>query len=369
MFFTQSLIKRYTPPTCTLKIFSNRFSWAKLTGIFTPENLSFELNVDDPRLAEHQQLTLKGNYQQLAVLSQTVRVYIHQLLQPSCQPSPNLLRHQLTWDLSPTGNFELTPTQLFDLANALEQYQREIDSKIGLSITKKANKGLLAAIATLSVGFALGTFALIKLNSKPSPQALESTPEAIISTATESSENGIVIINSPSLDFEKPELVIPEYSQDYAKLSPPDSVNFPTPEPISTPPPVPNPPNPPNLPNLPNPPLSKFPTFNSPPQPPPTRDFSANLPSPQEEIQAYFQKRWQPPSNLSEKLEYRLIIAKSGNLKAIIPVGRAAQIYLDKVKPSELDPMIISPLKAKNEVKIRLILTPNGLVQTFKEDS
>ncbi|ELR96240.1 DUF4335 domain-containing protein [Gloeocapsa sp. PCC 73106] len=343
------LIKRYTPPTCTLKIFSKTFSWQRWTGIIATEDLSFELDLDDPRLLEHQQLSLKGNYQQLQILSQTVKEYIEQILRSfpelnSKLTVQDLLRHRLNSDLTLTQPLELSSIQLFDLANALEQYQQDRESKLSVSSPVPLRIGLVTGLSLASLLVLAFSAIALKLTN-------QTEPTLTTNEVTTPPPADIIVLGAPSFDFTLPEPVLPEVPQHSPQLPPPEVVETPT---------TPTPPTSSQI-----PPLSQLPRLYSSRNPTP----SPKLLSPREEVQTYFQQRWLPTENLTEKLEYRLIISKSGVLESIIPIGRAAQVYLDQIRPTPQEPITISTLKTKTNLKIRLILTPTGLVQTFNEDS
>lgn len=89
-----------------------------------------------------------------------------------------------------------------------------------------------------------------------------------------------------------------------------------------------------------------------------------------QEIQKYFQEKWQPPQNLGQSIEYRLKLNGSGNLTRITPIGQTAMVFLDQTKMPLLGERLISSMPDDLElssVTIRLILSPNGNVQAFQE--
>ena len=85
------------------------------------------------------------------------------------------------------------------------------------------------------------------------------------------------------------------------------------------------------------------------------------------EIKSYFEQKWQPPAELTRTLEYRLVLNKNGSIKRIIPIGRASEIYLDRTNLPLRGETFVSPLKNADRVTIRLILGPDGDVNTFLE--
>lgn len=348
-----SLIKRYTPPTCTLKIFSNKWLLKPST-----DNLSFELNIDDPRLPTHQQITIHGNYQQLQLLGITIEEYLQQFLPSSPLPKQNLLKHYLLCDLSPQQKIEVNTSQLFDLANVISQCQREI----------KQIKPIIPKIPLIMGISAASLLIIFKLLSSQS--AVETTTDTLITPTTPSDldENEIIVtveVSPPNLT-EKPRPQLPSTGSDFQQIQPPDTVQSPQVDnPTSTTsiqiqpgdyqplPPI----SPPTSPILPE-------TFSTP------TEIPDQVPlSPTQKVQAYFQERWQPPQGLQEKLEYRLIFDSQGRIEQMIPIGRVSQYYLTQVKPPRQVIVLSNETITTEIIQIRLILTPQGLVQTFAEDS
>ncbi len=85
------------------------------------------------------------------------------------------------------------------------------------------------------------------------------------------------------------------------------------------------------------------------------------------EIKRYFAEKWQPPENLRQSIEYRLQVDSQGNLTRVTPIGQVAIIYLDHTNMPLLGEKIVSSSPEDTAMTIRLILSPNGNVQTFKE--
>ncbi len=140
----QRLIERFTPPTCTLELWTERTAWYwpwQFQGL--PEQYTFTFHFDDPRLPEDQQVTLKGDRLQLEQLMEVVNRYVQNFLEQSCghsgEVSPGsksvssntvdliplgLLRHQLSfgvWDSS-APQVLLSSSQLVDVITALDRY-------------------------------------------------------------------------------------------------------------------------------------------------------------------------------------------------------------------------------------------------------
>lgn len=143
-------------------------------------------------------------------------------------------------------------------------------------------------------------------------------------------------------------------------------------------PPLPQAPNLANLrPSIKPLPLSVLPTapLSSSPKPTPSVPNTAavnpfSLPnnfSQVAEVRNYFQQRWQPPAGLTQNLEYILWLNADGSIQRIIPLGNAAVDYLDRVNIPVPGERFVSPLQGELKPKIRLVLIPNGQVQTFLE--
>jgi hypothetical protein len=85
------------------------------------------------------------------------------------------------------------------------------------------------------------------------------------------------------------------------------------------------------------------------------------------EVRQYFQQRWSPPEGLSQTIEYTLVINQNGSIQQILPRGQTAGDYVDRTGIPLVGEPFVSPLKTRQSAKIRLVLSPNGNVQTFLE--
>jgi hypothetical protein len=85
------------------------------------------------------------------------------------------------------------------------------------------------------------------------------------------------------------------------------------------------------------------------------------------EAEKYFQQRWQPPKDLKQTLEYQLAINSDGSIKQITPLGKASEIYLDRTNIPLMGESFVSPVQDQANLKIRLLLSPDGEVRTFLE--
>jgi len=87
------------------------------------------------------------------------------------------------------------------------------------------------------------------------------------------------------------------------------------------------------------------------------------------EARTYFEERWKPPEGMEQTLEYSVQIDENGSIQTIMPMGKAAADYIDRTNmPLVGEPFVSAVTYGKNP-KIRVVLRPNGRVQTFLEES
>lgn len=508
MRVSNSLIRRYTPPTCTLEIWAQRSPlsfWAERPLL---KELKFALHFDDPRVPEEEQVTLEGDRPQLELLGDTVGDYVQGLLQqsslalplmlepaigtvaflpeagesstsdrasalvpspesssqlapidlperdiaPSLQPN-GLLTHQLSFGSLTTkparSQIQLSISQLFDLANALEEFNAEVDSLPVLDRAKKRKKILIWSSAAAATILAVGLTAVggplissfIERNQstalKPDEESQKS-PVADVVPPVPPAPTGTPVpspTQAPSLAAQKPLPPPPPVGSATAPRRPPSvplvvppSANLPAP-PAAPPaperqviaiPPAPAAPTAPSdsqpvapstvpilpapngaidssdylyrqpaLSNLPN--LSATQSESSADESAPTDRIAANSntarssssPSASDseatrdrlldtipqvaEVRAYFQQVWKVPPDFNQTLEYRLILNKDGSVKQVIPLGKAATVYLPYVAMPPANQAFVSPLNVDGNPTIRVVLGSDGTVKTFLE--
>lgn len=78
-----SVIRRYTPPTCTLEIAAKDSPLSRWMGQSVLKHLRFKLSFDDPRVSEDQWITIRGDRNQLQVLTDAVSHYVQNFLSQS----------------------------------------------------------------------------------------------------------------------------------------------------------------------------------------------------------------------------------------------------------------------------------------------
>ena len=80
---SHSILRRYTPPTCTLEITAKNSPLSRWAGQPVVKQLRFQLSLDDPKLPKEQWLTLRGDRAQLDHLHAVVSSYVQTFLEES----------------------------------------------------------------------------------------------------------------------------------------------------------------------------------------------------------------------------------------------------------------------------------------------
>jgi Domain of unknown function (DUF4335) len=208
-----TLIRRYTPPTCSLEIAAQQSPLSRWMGKVALKDVRFKLSFDDPRISDDDWVVLRGDRTQLEDLNQTVGDYVQSFLTQSTSwntieqeiaaqtavaateiatPPANttglalqpkgLLSHTLSLGTLATENsgerLILTSTQLADLATALDEYSAEaialpqLDRKVvwlpNTAQWSSPNWAGLAAGILVTVG--LGASVLNSLSNRSTPQ-------------------------------------------------------------------------------------------------------------------------------------------------------------------------------------------------------
>jgi hypothetical protein len=169
----ESVLRRYTPPTCTLEIAAKQSPLSRWTGKLALKNLRFRLSFDDPRVSDDQWVTLRGDRTQLEALSDAVTSYVQRFLSQSstvaAAPAPNavgialqpkgLLSHELSLGSLATETsgaaIPLSSTQLADLASALDEYAAEataLPTLVRPAWLQSPNWAAIAAGSLVAVG-------------------------------------------------------------------------------------------------------------------------------------------------------------------------------------------------------------------------
>lgn len=85
------------------------------------------------------------------------------------------------------------------------------------------------------------------------------------------------------------------------------------------------------------------------------------------EARQYFRQQWSPPDGLNQTLEYRLVLNSNGSIQQIVPLGQASETYLDRTAIPLMGEPFVSPVEGDRSPVLRVVLSPDGGVQTFLE--
>ncbi len=201
MPLSNSVIRRYTPPTCTLEVGAQSSALSRWVGKSVLKQLRFELRFDDPRLPEEERIAIRGDRDQLEALCAVVANYVQEFLQKSpesfsliratqdsipasedskqprnsfnsfnsqmpggqirIEPSGHLTHKLFLGSLisqASTPAIQLTLLQLFDLATALDEYSNDVIALPNLNTNRSRRTFALpewapvAAVLVLAVG-------------------------------------------------------------------------------------------------------------------------------------------------------------------------------------------------------------------------
>ncbi len=460
-----AILRRYTPPTCTLEVSRANDSplsrWASQPVV---KDVRFQLSLDDPKLPDDQWITVEGDRSQLESLREAVSNYVHHLLLGSAQeldfssvseaddPAiathplvdsqthsaaalPNsagislqpqgLLNHKLhLGSLTPVdmpvdtsgdanATVQLSTLQLFDLANALDEYSADILDLPALPragwVKPFPQWASIAAVMLVAVGLTTSVVKLMDGSGSNAPTLPTSSQGASSSDQKIATQLPPAVVDKatpPVLSTQKlpppppagstlvkpgtPAIILPKLAP-----APKPSPGLP-PGAISTyPVPVPERPtvigggvqlesrskDSSQIAIAPQP-AAAVPNAMERTQLPTQRGLTRNSSGdatnaagstafdtiPQvAEARSYFQRRWKPPEGLTQTLEYTLQINADGTIQSIVPLKQASGDYLDRTGIPLIGEPFVSPLKTKPTAKIRLVLEPNGEVRTFLE--
>lgn len=458
MLTMPSVLRRYTPPTCTLEVMATESPLSRWTDRTVVNRLRFRLQFDDPRLPPEDQITLEGDRSALEVLSDVVDDYVQaQLVEPPSLPRlgaiarneegaialqaplqdladrhdssnfgialhPNgSLSHRLHLGaLAPDAShtvIQLSTLQLFDLATALDDCAGDV---VAMATTQpsawfKPSSGWLRAAAVMVL--ALGTTLSIVKFVDPTIQTASSPPDSVASSEDQQF-GGITVLpktaeselGAPQVDPDTLEPIPPPPTPEQSPSARTPRVTVPSQAPIppitaeTRPPvaasPVPSTDLPPAL-VLPSPSVESAPrasqnsdepaiasraSLNDAPQ---AEQFSGaserlenrSMPDTADagsesvfdvipqvaEVRAYFEQRWQPPTGLNSDLQYSIVLNSNGSIQRVEPLGQAAATYLDRTSMPLAGEPFVSATATESSPRIRLVLRPDGGVQTFLE--
>ncbi|MEH2450574.1 DUF4335 domain-containing protein [Nostoc sp.] len=287
MPLSNSVIRRYTPPTCTLEVFAQSSPLSRWMGKTVLKHLSFELRFDDPRLPEENRVPIRGDRDQLEALCDVVTTYVQQFLQQSpesfwvsfsstqesstalgepelksstktlnsfstqipganihLEPSSYLTHNLFLGSLANHSSgpvIQLTLLQLFDLASALDEYLTDVMALPTLNSTSSTLRlpawAPVAAVLVLGVGFLPVTWQYANNLREKQQQPAKTADSAAVKTALEPSSSLNFPTPQPGLTTPSDNLLgstppLPTSSLPQAPLTAPSS-SFSTPPPLS----------------------------------------------------------------------------------------------------------------------------------------
>ncbi|AFZ00379.1 DUF4335 domain-containing protein [Calothrix sp. PCC 6303] len=209
MPLSNPVIRRYTPPTCTLEVLAQSSPLSRWTGKSVLKDLRFELRLDDPRLPEEERIAIRGDRDQLEALHTAVSSYVQEFIHKSpenfreyyspgnqnrdlgldnqtltdssnnsyqtntiipfnqensrsnihLQPGRNLTHNLFLGSLASHTSapvIQLSLLQLFDLATALDEYSADVMALPNLDSNSNRRSGIpkwapMAAVAAVAV--------------------------------------------------------------------------------------------------------------------------------------------------------------------------------------------------------------------------
>ncbi len=221
-----TVLRRYTPPTCTLEIAAQQSPLSRWMGKLALKDLRFKLKLDDPRLADQDWVVLRGDQSQLESLVGVVGDYVQNFLSQS-QGSYNstavapkaaianaagialepfgMLSHQLRLGTLATedsgDSLTLSSTQLADLASALDDYNAEATAIPSLARPnlKSLNWGAIAAGGLLTVGLSVSLLQGLDRSRRntPTQEASSGDQRVALQPSTPPSPSPTSILGSP----------------------------------------------------------------------------------------------------------------------------------------------------------------------------
>lgn len=234
MPLSNSVIRRYTPPTCTLEVLAQSSPLSKWMNKSVLKQLRFELRFDDPRLPEEQRIAIRGDRDQLEALCAAVTTYVQEFLEKSpdqfwesfstpdtnkagngieiqdnhnsssristlgkpfntqvpkadiyIEPKSHLSHNLFLGTLaSTTGEVvQLSLLQLFDLASACDEYSADVMALPNLNTTQRRTRTSIpawapvAAVIAIGVGLAPITLQYANRTRQQTAQSQASKPE------------------------------------------------------------------------------------------------------------------------------------------------------------------------------------------------
>jgi hypothetical protein len=282
MLSSHSVIRRYTPPTCTLEISAKSSPLSRWAGRTLLKELRFKLSFDDPRIIQEELVNISGDREQLEMLCDVVSTYVKNFLQqPASQlalithsnvkndnnnfpkttakeaysspidsngappeiKSQGMLAHELFFgSLASATSGEkigLSALQLFDLANALDKYQAEIDALPSLVASERKSAlpiwASAAAVILVAVVLTSTRLGLFTQQSKPQSDSIASSGDPTADNNSANSPDVVPPAPPQAKTTPTPSPKLPETLASAERLPPPPPVDLPKPPPANVP--------------------------------------------------------------------------------------------------------------------------------------
>ncbi len=123
MPLSNSVIRRYTPPTCTLEVVAQSSPLSRWMGKSVLKQVRFNLRFDDPRQPEKELIVVQGDRDRLEALSTAVSGYVQEILQQSPENFwASRVEAHSTSTASKPGSVEDVPNLEPDISNPINEF-------------------------------------------------------------------------------------------------------------------------------------------------------------------------------------------------------------------------------------------------------
>ncbi|PAX57926.1 DUF4335 domain-containing protein [Brunnivagina elsteri] len=289
MPLSNSVIRRYTPPTCTLEVKAQNSPLSQWMGKSVLKQLRFELRFDDPRLPEEERIAIRGDRDRLEALCAVVADYVKEFLQKSpeqfwesysasgntnsainntevqdtqnnsspistlgkpfnpevprihprsdiyIEPSSPLSHNLFLGSLTPQipGGVKLSLLQLFDLASALDEYSTDVLALPNLNTSRRSAARIpawapVAAVVAMAVGLTPLTLQYANRTRQQQTASKATSKQETIALQTPASEALTTPLPNLSAQESFPALGLPTPPPGAANLPIPNAAGVPT---------------------------------------------------------------------------------------------------------------------------------------------
>lgn len=85
------------------------------------------------------------------------------------------------------------------------------------------------------------------------------------------------------------------------------------------------------------------------------------------EVRNKLQQGWTPPTDLTQSLQYSMMLSGDGTIERIIPLTEAAKKYMDRTGIPIVGEPFVSPIDGGGNPQMRVVFNTDGKVETFLE--